>query len=108
MPISIGFLNLITIFSMAQNPIPNLAVNLNTGCSPLIAQFTNQSSNTFSPYWNFGNGNFSNLSNPSNVYTNPGTYSIKLIEMSPTGEKDSIIANEWIRFYQRLVLIFML
>lgn len=94
--ILIGLLNLITIFSMAQNPIPGFALNLNTGCSPLTVQFTNQSSNTVSSYWDFGNGNFSNLSNPSNVYTAPGTYSIKLVEISATGQKDSVIAYDWI------------
>lgn len=52
---------------------------LPTGCAPYNASFTNTSlaGNTF--LWDFGNGNTSSQTNPTQLYTVPGTYTIKLI-----------------------------
>lgn len=40
--------------------------------------------------WNFGDGNFSNESNPKNTYTEPGIYYISL---AVTSEKDGVIKS---------------
>jgi gliding motility-associated-like protein len=42
------------------------------GCSPFVAQFTDQSLNANSYNWSFGDGNSSILSNPSHLYVNNG------------------------------------
>lgn len=50
-----------------------------TGCAPYTAQFTNISVGGQQFFWDFGDGNTSTSSgSPTNVYTNPGTYTIKL------------------------------
>lgn len=94
--IAIGFLNLIAVFSMAQNPIPFFNTNQTAGCPPLAIQFTNTSSNASSYYWDFGNGNTSVLANPSNVYSNAGTYSVKLVAFAANGQKDSVLSSNLI------------
>ena len=40
-------------------------------------------------FWNFGDGNTSSLQNPSNVYANPGTYTVCLIIVTSSGCTDS-------------------
>ena len=52
------------------------------GCSPLVVNFTNTSSNSISYYWDFNNGSTSILNNPSVTFVNPGFYSIKLVAAS--------------------------
>lgn len=39
--------------------------------------------------WNFGDGNFGNSANPSNIYSNTGTYPIQLIVTSSNGCSDT-------------------
>ncbi|MEA3497011.1 MAG: PKD domain-containing protein [Bacteroidota bacterium] len=48
-------------------------------CSPLNIQFIDSSSFANSWLWDFGNGNSSTLQNPSQIYTQAGTYSVQLI-----------------------------
>ena len=50
-----------------------------TGCSPFIVDFTNNSSaNTY--FWDFDDsGQVSNLSEPTHTFNNPGTYNIDFI-----------------------------
>ncbi|WP_343702899.1 PKD domain-containing protein [Chitinophaga sp.] len=50
----------------------------NSGCPPVIARFTNRSVNHTSSYWDFGDGSFSTISNPSHTYTYAGKYKVKL------------------------------
>src|SRR6516162_1192968 len=50
------------------------------GCSPLTVQF--QDNSTGSPtqwFWDFGNGITSFSQNPTVVYTNSGSYTVRLI-----------------------------
>jgi len=55
-----------------------------SGTYPLDVQFTNtSSSNATSFEWSFGNGNFSTLVNPSNVYADSGSYVVMLIASTP-------------------------
>ena len=89
-------LYLITIFSNAQTPVASFTTNQTSGCSPLTVQFTNTSVNASSYYWDFGNGNVSVLMNPSNVYSNAGTYTLKLFAIAANGQRDSIIYSNLI------------
>lgn len=94
--LTFGFLNLILVFSMAQNPFSSFNTNQTSGCSPLSIQFTNTSLNAASYYWDFGNGNISTLVNPSNVYSNAGTYTVKLVAFGANGQKDSLVSSNLI------------
>jgi PKD repeat protein len=92
----IGFLNLISAVSIAQNLSATFNTNQTSGCAPLTIQFANTSVSASTYYWDFGNGNTSVLTNPSNVYSNAGVYTVKLIAIGTNGQKDSIITNNLI------------
>jgi len=49
----------------------------------LNVDFTDLSQNATAWNWDFGDGNFSNLPNPTNNYLNPGTYIVTLVAISP-------------------------
>lgn len=52
--------------------------------------FTNTSANSTDYFWYFGDGNVSNHSNPTHIYSQVGTYTVKLIVTNPCGT-DSVI-----------------
>ncbi|MBS1690343.1 MAG: PKD domain-containing protein, partial [Bacteroidetes bacterium] len=55
----------------------------------LNVNFTNTSTGISSYSWSFGNGGRSVLTNPSNLYTYPGVYTVKLIGTASNGCMDS-------------------
>jgi gliding motility-associated-like protein len=56
-------------------------------CNPLTVQFKNESSSSAPYIWDFGNGSFSSLTNPTVTYNNYNNYSVKL---KTSGCADSI------------------
>ncbi|PKL70014.1 MAG: hypothetical protein CVV30_01175 [Methanomicrobiales archaeon HGW-Methanomicrobiales-1] len=57
-----------------------------TGPIPLTVSFTDQSTNIpTSWYWNFGDGHYSTLKNPTNTYTSAGNYSVSLTATNDWG-----------------------
>ena len=64
------------------------------GCSPLTVTFTNQSIFGSTYYWDFGDGNTSNLMSPAYTYTNAGQadtfFVVQLVVYSAFGCEDSI------------------
>ncbi|MBW8683578.1 PKD domain-containing protein [Chitinophaga rhizophila] len=65
----------------------------NSGCPPVIARFTNKSINYASAYWDFGDGSFSTISNPSHTYTYAGIYKVKLKVTGEAGNEDIFEQN---------------
>src|SRR5688572_13482931 len=69
----------ITIFAQ---PVVNFTGSPLTGCFPLPVQFSDLStpgSGTITQWqWDFGDGNSSNLQNPSHTYTAAGNYNLSL------------------------------
>ena len=67
-------------------PNPIAGFNVANGCLGLATSFSNTStisSGSITAYsWNFGDGNTSNLQNPTNLYSLPGTYTITLTATS--------------------------
>lgn len=67
------------------------------GCAPLTVHFSSSRFTSFpglganypygisTYYWDFGNGNTSTLDTPTNVYTNPGSYTIVLTVTTVNG-----------------------
>ncbi|BAV05598.1 gliding motility-associated C-terminal domain-containing protein [Filimonas lacunae] len=84
----------------SQPPKAAFTVSTNsTGCAPLIVQLKDAS--TGSPTWwkwDFGNGTISTQQNPGAIYTDPGTYTIKLVAGNASGS-DSVIQTEQIKVY---------
>ncbi len=61
------------------------------GCPPLVVNFTDSSAFTPTEWlWDFGNGNTSNLQNPSATFLQPGTYNVKLVVKNGT-QVDSVV-----------------
>lgn len=57
----------------------DFSANQTQGCAPLLVQFTNLSSGSYTGLlWSFGNGNTSTLTNPGASYIVPGVYSVSL------------------------------
>lgn len=66
-----------------------LASDTLASCPPLVVNLTNTSTNSTTSLWSFGNNGNSSLTNPSIIYSNPGTYIIKLISTNAIGCIDS-------------------
>ncbi|MES2138449.1 MAG: PKD domain-containing protein [Bacteroidota bacterium] len=78
--------------SARVNPLPvsNYLKSLNSGCTPLIVSFTNQSTGASTYSWNFGDGSaISTAVNPNHTFTNSQTndttYTITLTATSSFG-----------------------
>ncbi len=68
-----------------------------TGCTPFLAQFVNNSQQGdfgITGYaWTFGDGNTSTNANPSNLYTAASTYNVVLIATDLRGCRDTATAS---------------
>ena len=80
----------------AQVPNAGFTVEQQQGCAPFSVNFTNTSTGATSFQWNFGNGNFSTLTNPQNVYISSGSYTVSLIAISSNGSRDTLSINDFI------------
>ena len=90
--------NYITVFA---NPTVNFDVNPQTGCYPLNVTFSDMSqagSGTITNWqWDFGDGNISNLQNPSHTYTSTGLFNISLTITNSNGCKKTLTKPNLIR-----------
>lgn len=78
-------------------PVASFAANSTSSCNaPFQVTFTNNSTNGVSYAWNFGDGNTSTSTNPSNTYTSPGTYNVRLVVTGSNGCKDTLTRNSYI------------
>ncbi len=78
----------------AQNPVANFVSNVTSGCAPLTVHFTDISTgNPTSWNWDFGNGQLSTTRNPSVLYTQPGTYTVRLVVRNNNGVDEEIKTN---------------
>lgn len=91
--------------SFAQAPVANFSTSINSGCSPVVVNFTDNSSNTPTSWsWNLGNGVTSTLQNPSTTYITPGTYIVTLTATNASGSSTdtahiTVYAAPTISFY---------
>ena len=79
-----------------EDPIADFSMDNVLGCSPMGVNFTNNSSptNVLNYNWQFGDGNSSNLNNPSHIFNNSShvidsLYTIKLVATAGTGCTDT-------------------
>jgi len=81
----------VTTTVTAQAPIANFTGSQVAGCTPLVVQFTDLSTgNPLSWNWDFGNGQLSNIKNPIVIFSQPGSYTVRLIVRNFTGIDDEI------------------
>ncbi len=89
------------LFAFGQRPTTNFSATPAAGCAPLLVNFTDQSTgNPTSWRWTLGNGSQSSNRNPSAVYMNPGTYTVKLVATNAAGS-DSLIRTNYITVYSK-------
>lgn len=50
-------------------------------------------------HWEFGDGNFSTIQNPSHYYNNPGTYTVKSIVNTVYGCADTLVKQDYIKVF---------
>lgn len=73
------------ILMWGQAPVAAFTANVTTGCSPLSVAFTDQSTGSPKSWnWDFGNGQLSNIQNPS-ISFSPGTYTVTLVVRNENG-----------------------
>ena len=87
-----------------QNPINSLVDpvsgnNLNQTCGPQNVNLISPFSNAFAWQWDFGDGQISNLQNPSHFYANSGIYNVRHIGFNPDGSSDTLIINNFVDQY---------
>ncbi len=82
----------------------------NAVCAPVQISFSDSSINAASYDWNFGDGNTSNIPNPSNTYFNDSSFAlsfpVRLIVTSPSGCSDTLIKQVIIKPELKLELSF--
>ncbi|MBI1223370.1 MAG: PKD domain-containing protein, partial [Bacteroidetes bacterium] len=71
------------------NPLVAFTPNTQTGCGPLSVQFTGNTLNTGTHYWDFGDGDTSSQANPSHVFASQPnidtSYTVQYWSSSPYG-----------------------
>ncbi len=76
------------------NPSPDFIMSTDSGCGPLVVNFTNATMGASSYLWQFGNGSSSAATDTLATYVasnlNDSSYTVKLIAFNGPGCKDSI------------------
>ena len=70
--------NYITV--VTPPPVANFMASPTSGAAPLTVNFADSSTGSVTGWaWTFGDGNTSSSQNPSDIYVNPGTYTVQEI-----------------------------
>src|SRR5438045_9738877 len=77
-----------------QAPVANFTSSVTSGCAPLSVVFTDQSTgNPFSWNWDFGNGQLATGKSPGLTFTQPGTYTVRLVVKNSSGVDEETKTN---------------
>ena len=68
----------------------SFTVSDTVGCKPLTVDFTGNAVGAIAWQWDFGDGNTSSLPNPTNTYTNDGSYDVTLFITYSQGCVDTV------------------
>ena len=81
----------------------NISANELSGCFPFDINFLD-STNSIRPIvdwsWSFGDGNFSNIQNPTNQYTSAGIFDVSLYIMNDYGCTVNKIFSNFVKVYE--------
>ncbi len=91
---------LICVLALMSYLVKGQSVSFSTldtlGCAPYSVAFQSNVAPSATVLWDFGNGQQSNLHNPTIAFLNPGQYSIKLLVMGPSGPVDSLVRTAYV------------
>jgi gliding motility-associated-like protein len=83
-----------SVLARGQAPVADFTASSTSGCAPLAVYFTDQSSGSpFSWGWDFGNGQLSTAKNPGVTFSQPGTYTVRLVVKNASGVDEVIKTN---------------
>ena len=83
-----------------QAPTAGLSADSLQSCTGLIKFSDNSTGNATNWLWDFGDGNTSNIKNPTHQYTSPGKYTIKLTASNSVGN-DVEIKTDYLEIDER-------
>ena len=86
----------IQVLQLASVPVAGFTASVSSGCAPLTVQFQNTSTSNVTQYaWQFPGGTpaTSTLANPVVVYSNPGTFTARLIVSNTAGADTLQVSN---------------
>lgn len=83
-----------TYMTISPNLLADFSVDTLVGCAPFDVQFTNQSQNAVTNYWDFGDGSGSTQISPLHTYTTPGTYNVGLWVFAGNGNDSVAVFNQ--------------
>jgi len=69
----------------------DFSVDETLGCAPFEANFTELGSGSVAWDWDFGDGNMSNVQNPTNTYLGNGQFGVTLVSTGSNGCKDTVV-----------------
>ena len=99
----LNFLILIFLFpSFIFGQNASFFADTTSGCAPFIVNFNNLSNNGVLFNWDFGDGNQSQLENPSNTYTQSGFYTVRLIVSFLNTPNDTLMYSNYIEVIIRI------
>ncbi|MCI4668479.1 MAG: PKD domain-containing protein [Bacteroidia bacterium] len=82
------------------HPQADFSFNVNGACPEVLASFSDQSigdTSIVSWTWDFGDGQSSNVQNPTHIYDIPGSYTVSLIIENVLGCTDTLVRNNIIQ-----------
>ena len=88
-----------------QSPSPNFIGSPQQGSTPLLVQFTDQSSSydgVVAWRWEFGDNSTSTITQPQHTYTLNGLYSITLTVIEADGDQETITKSSYINVSQSI------
>jgi len=83
-----------TVNTIGAVPVAAFTADVTEGCDNLTVNFTDLSNNTPTSWaWDFGDGNTSNLQNPSHTYSVSGVYTVTLTVSNFNGPDAETLTN---------------
>jgi PKD repeat protein len=79
------------VFHVAPQPHAAFDISPQTGCQPLIVDFTNKSTQSTSWFWDFGDGDTTSKFEPTHTYLNPGSYNVTLYARNGRNCADTLV-----------------
>lgn len=100
-----GCVDSIALSYAITEPIANFTASPLSGCYPLQIAFTDTSQDSYTFYWDLGDGTDTLIGSPvyNHIYYSPGYYTVKLVIRDIHNCPDSITKNQYVHVYGPVV-----